>query len=214
MRKIGLFLLITALSLTFWGCSSKNVAEYNKSDIYWYQKMIHYISVGDLDKADEYYTSLESEHFASPLLKEATLILAQAHMDDEEYLMAKYYLDEYIKRFSNPENIEFANFLKIKASFLAFKNINRDQKLLQDTIQEAEKYKEKYPHSIFNPMVDTILTKLYMAQYVLDEEIAALYERRGKEKAAKIYKDRMKKLWIKKDQIDIPVNWYDYLINW
>ncbi len=203
-----------SLILFFGGCSGKNAPEYNKSDIYWYQKMIHYVSVGDLDKADDYFTSLQSEHFASPLLKEALLILAQAHMDEEEYLLAKYYLDEYIKRYGDPESIEFAKFMKIKASFLAFKNINRDQKLLQETIAQAQAYKKEYPNSEYIPMVDTILTKLYMAQYVLDEEIAALYERRGKPKAAKIYKERLKKSWLKKSQIDIPTNWYDYLINW
>ena len=205
---------ILAVMLWVSGCSSKNAPEYNKSDIYWYQKMVHYVSVGDLDKADDYFTSLQSEHFASPLLKEAMLILAQAHMDEEEYLLAKYYLDEYIKRFGDPKSIQFAKFLKIKASFLAFKNINRDQKLLQETIEEAEKYKQEYPSSEFLPMVDTILTKLTMAQYVLDEEIAALYERRGKPKAAQFYRNRLKNSWLEKSQIDVPKKWYDYLINW
>lgn len=196
------------------GCSNKNQTEYNKSDIYWYQKMIYYISADDLDKADEYYTSLQSEHFASPLLKEATLLMAQAHMDNDEYLMAKYYLDEYKKRFADDKSLPFIEYLKIKASFLAFKSINRDQKLLADTIKEALEYKQKFPHSKYNPLVDTMLTKLYLAQYVLDREIASLYKRRGKEKAAKIYEERYKNFWLKKDEIDIPKSWYDYLINW
>ena len=207
-------IFISALLLLIVGCSSKNEAEYNKSDIYWYQKMIYYISVDDLDKADEYYTSLQSEHFASPLLKEATLLMAQAHMDSDEYLMAKYYLDEYKKRYGDEQTLPFIEYLKIKASFLAFKSINRDQKLLKDTIKEAVAYKQKYPKAKYIPLVDTILTKLYLAQYVLDREIASLYKRRGKEKAAKIYEERYKNFWLKKDEIDIPKSWYDYLINW
>ena len=210
-RKIA---AVALFGLLIAGCSSKNISEYNKPDIYWYQKMVHYVSSADLDKADEYFTSLQSEHFSSPLLKEAMLIMAQAHMDNEEYLLAKYYLDEYIKRFGNDKNIAFAKFLKIKASFLAFKNINRDQKLLEDTIKEAEEYKKEYVKNEYMPMVDTILTKLYMAEYVMNEEIAALYERRDKTKAAKIYRTRVKNSWLKKDEIDVPTNWYDYLINW
>ena len=211
MRKA---IFYTLLLLFVAGCSSKNVSEYNRSDIYWYQKMVHYVSVDDLDKADEYFTSLQSEHFASPLLKEATLILAQAHMDNEEYLMAKYYLDEYIKRYGNEENVQFAKYLKIKASFLAFKNINRDQKLLRDTIEEAKEYKKEYSKSEFIPLVDTILTKLQIAQYVLDKEIAGLYKRRGKKKAAKIYEEKIKNFWLSADEMYIPKAWYDYLINW
>ncbi len=211
MIKMALSLMLVFFII---GCSSKNKPEYNKSDIYWYNKMIRYIAAGDLDRADDYYTSLQSEHFASPLLKEALLILAQAHMDEEEYLLANYYLDEYIKRYASGRDLEFAKFLKIKSSFLAFKNINRDQKLLADTIQKALKFKEHYPKSEFEPMVDTILTKLYMAQYVLDSNIANLYERIGKKKAAKIYRQRLENSWLKKDQIDVPTNWYDYLVNW
>ncbi len=211
MRKT-LLLLFSILFII--GCSSKNKPEYNKTDIYWYNKMIHYVATGDLEKADDYFTSLQSEHFSSPLLKEALLILAQAHMDEEEYLLANYYLDEYIKRYATPKEMEFAKYLKIKSSFLAFKNINRDQKLLQDTIAQAQKYKQNYASSEYAPLVDTILTKLYMAQYVMDREIASLYERIGKQKAAKLYKERLKRSWIREDQIDVPISWYDYLINW
>ncbi|MRI57946.1 MAG: outer membrane protein assembly factor BamD [Epsilonproteobacteria bacterium] len=211
MRQL---LLSVAILLLLAGCSSKNAPEYNKSDIYWYQKMIHYVSVGDLDKADDYFTSLQSEHFASPLLKEAMLIMAQAHMDEEEYLLAKYYLDEFIKRFGDERNVEFAKFLKIKASFLAFKSINRDQKLLQETIEEARRYKQEFPASEFIPMVETIETKLAMAQFVLNNEIAALYQRRGKEDAAAFYRSKNEDFNITKDQIYVPKAWYDYLINW
>ena len=212
MKRVAPILL--AFLLLFAGCAHKKGLEYNKSDIYWYQKMIYYVSVGDLDKADEYYTSLQSEHFSSPLLQEAMLVMAQAHMDSEEYLMAKYYLDEYIKRFGDEKSRPFAQYLKIKASFLGFKSINRDQKLLTDTIKEALAYKQQFPNSKYNPLIDTILTKLYLAKYVLDQEIAALYQRRGKQKAAKIYENRYKNFWLKKDEIDIPTSWYDYLINW
>jgi outer membrane protein assembly factor BamD len=211
MRKT-LLLLFSLLFII--GCSSKNKPEYNKSDIYWYNKMVRYVASGDLEKADDYFTSLQSEHFSSPLLKEALLILAQAHMDEEEYLLANYYLDEYIKRYATPKEMEFAKYLKIKSSFLAFKNINRDQKLLQETIAEAEKYKTTYTSSKYVPLVDTILTKLYMAQYVLNQEIASLYERIGKKRAAKLYKERLKNSWLKESQIDVPTSWYDYLINW
>ncbi|NPA03411.1 MAG: outer membrane protein assembly factor BamD [Epsilonproteobacteria bacterium] len=210
-KNISILLIILFI---FTGCSRKGGPEYNRSDIYWYEKMIYYISQGDLDRADDYFTSLQSEHFTSPLLKEAMLILAQAHMDNEEYLMAKYYLDEFIKRFGNEKNIEFAKFLKIKASFLAFKNINRDQKLLKETIKEAREYKKLFPQSEFNPMVDTILTKLVMAEYVLNEEIAALYKRRGKKEAAKFYEEKNKEYNLTKDQIIVPKSWYDYLVNW
>ena len=208
------YVLLVVWILFFVGCSTKENVEYNKPALFWYQKILYTISNENLDKADEYYTSLQSEHFASPLLKEATLMLAMAHMDEEEYLLAKYYLDEYIKRYADAKEREFAEYLKIKASFLGFKNINRDQKLLRETIKEAKKYEQRYPASRFIPLVDTILTKLYLTQYVLDQSIAKLYERRGKIKASQIYRRKIQNFWIDKKEIFVPTSWYDYIINW
>jgi len=206
--------LLAIIALLFWGCATKGAPEYNKSDIYWYNKIIYYVSVNDLDRADEYLTSLQSEHFSSPLLKEALLILAQAHMDAEEYLLASYYLDEYLKRFADEKEAEFVRFLKLKAYYLAFRSVNRDQKLLQETIQRALEYKRRYPASKYLPMVDTILTRLHMARFVMESEIASLYRRMGKEKAAGIYRRRLENSWLKREMIVVPKKWYDYIINW
>ncbi|WP_281950441.1 outer membrane protein assembly factor BamD [Nitrosophilus kaiyonis] len=213
MRKLGIFLMIIFIVMIS-GCSSKKETEYNKPAIYWYEKIIKSVSSSNLDRADEYFTSLESEHISSPLIPEAMLILAQAHMDNEEYLMASFYLDEYIKRYSTAKKREFAEYLKIKSSFLGFKNINRDQKLLNDTIQNALNYKKMYPNSEFIPLVDTILTKLYMTEYILNKNIMLLYQRRDKPKAAKIYEEKLKKSWLNETEIIKPENWYDVLIEW
>ena len=213
MRKIG-YIVIVAFLIFMSGCSSKKEAEYNKPAIYWYEKIIKSVSSENLDKADEYFTSLESEHISSPFVPEAMLILAQAHMDNEEYLMANFYIDEYIKRYGTIKRKEFAEYLKIKASFLGFKNINRDQKLLQDTIKNALNYKKRYANSEFVPLVDTILTKLYMTEYVLNKNIMLLYQRRDKSNAAKIYEEKLKKSWLEENEIVKPQSWYDILIEW
>lgn len=213
MRRVSSVLILLLFILG--GCSSKDeLSEFNKPAIYWYKKIINSVAIGNLERANEYFISLESEHISSPFIEEAMLILAQAHMDEEEYLMAKFYLDEYIKRFGTVKKREFADFLKIKATFLGFKNINRDQKLLQESIDSALRFKKEYPESKFLPMVDTILTKLYMSEYILNRNIMELYLRRGKPKAAKIYKERPKNSWLKKSDIIIPSSWYDFLINW
>ena len=196
--------LTFAVSFIFLGCSRKNNdvnTEFNKPADYWYNKMISYIKRDDLDKADDAYTSLESEHVGSPLVKEALMILQKAHRADREYVMSKFYIDRYTKRFANPNNIEYLRFLRIKTNFLTFTRANRDQKLLQDTIKDALKYKERFPRSPYNPYVDTMLTKLYLAELMLNKEIASLYRRTGKLKAAKIYEEKINKSWLKNTKI-------------
>ena len=185
------------------GCASKNAQEetYNRPAAYWYKEIMKSLAAGSLDKADDAYTSLASEHVASPLLKEAMMILYRAHLEEDEYLMANFYLDNYIKRYASGKNIEYLKYLKIKSRFSEFKHPKRNQKLLLDTIAEANQYEEKFPNSLYNPMVDTILTKLYLTELILNKEIVSLYKRLGRKKAAAYYQEKIDKSWLKETPI-------------
>ena len=200
--KLKNLILASSLVFIFTACSSKKeVAEYNKPALYWYNKMVTKITTGDLDEADDTYTSLESEHRNSPLIPTALLILVNAHIDAEEYALANFYLDEYIKRFALSKNIDYARYLKIKANFLGFTYQLRDQQLIEDTLVEIADFKQKYASSPYMPLVDTMNARLYMAKALLDEEIAKLYKKKGKEKAAEIYSQKVKDSWVKPDEI-------------
>jgi len=186
-------LVSLAMVFLFVGCADdKEVAEFNKPALYWYQKIADSITRSNLDKADAYYISLKSEHMRSPLMPTALMMLAEAHMNEEEYLLANYYLDEYNKRFGEEENREYTDFMKLQASFLGVKDVYKDQKLIMDSIATAKTYTYRYPGSVYAPLVNTMLIRLHMSQYLLNENIAALYDRTGKDEAAKIYRDKNK----------------------
>ena len=197
--------LLALVVMVFIGCSDKDVVkEYDRPALYWYKNIVKSIASSNFDKADNYYISLRSEHMRSPLLPTATLILAQAHMKNQSYLMADYYLDEYLKKYASGEKIELAEFLKIKAAFLGLKDINRDQKLMLDTLEDVDKFTKEYPNSIYKPIVDTLKVRLHMTQYLLNENIARLYKRIGKEKAYKIYMEKNRKSVLNSSDIKPP----------
>ena len=224
--KFATTLLLTMATLFFLSGCSKEVQEYNKPAMYWYTKMINAVSSGDLDKADDYYTSLQGEHIGSPLLPEATMILAIAHMHYEEYLLSEHFLNEYIKRYANLNEKEFAEFLKIKAKYMALPNPRRDQVLINEAIKDAKAFKKRYPNSMYYSLVDTMLTNLYLADAVLNETIATLYDRIDKPKAAAYYRAMMPEKWINWNEIerantpwykeifegDGTSSWYEFLI--
>ncbi len=184
------FLAVLAV-LFMVGCSSKSaVREYDKPALYWYKNIIKSVAKSNFDKADNYYVSLRSEHMRSPLLPTATLVLAQAHMADKSYIMSDYYLDEYLKKYASKGKAEQAKFLKIKAAFLGVKDINKDQKLMIDTLRDVDNFIKIYPNSSYRPVVDTLKVRLHMAQYMLNENVARLYNRIGKDEAGKIYREK------------------------
>ena len=206
-------LLILALFIV--GCSNKDaVKEYDKPALYWYKSIAKEVASSNLDKADNLYISLRSEHTRSPLLPTATMILAQAHMEDQAYIMADYYLDEYLKKYASGSKIEQAKFLKIKAAFLGIKDINKEQKLMLDTLANVDKFVKSYPNSIYLPIVNTILVRLQMAQYMLNENISSLYHRLGKEKASQIYKNKNKNSPLNMTDIKAPeVSFFESIFN-
>ncbi len=197
--------VLAALSVLIGGCSAvKPKEEYEKPALYWYKKMIKGVVTGNLEKADNAFTSLESEHISSPLIPEAMLILMQAHMDNEEYLLAQFYLDEYMKRYGSYKNRKLAEFIKIKAAFYGLRSPQRDQKLIDDTYKKAQGYVARYPDSEMTPMAQTVAVRLAMARYLLNENIAKLYTRLDKPKAAEIYRARNQESFIKADDIQPP----------
>ncbi len=197
----------------FSGCSQKE-QEYNKPALYWYNKMVNELKNFQIDEADDTFTSLESEHKNSPLIATALMILADAHIKEEEYLMANYYLDTYIKRYGFSKNIDYIRYLKIKSKFLAFKNQFREQKLVIDTIKETENFIQKFPNSPYIYLVQTINSRLLMAKASLDKEISELYARIDKPKAAVIYEDKAKQSWKNLDEVEpVDVPWYRWIFE-
>ena len=210
MSKFQNLVAILALGALISGCSTKKSDElFNLSPDAWYSQIIKDIKDADLEEAQKHYVSFSSEHIASPLLEEITLILAQANVDEEKYTEANSYLDEYIRRYGTEEKIEYARFLKIKANFDSFSKPNRNQKLMQNSIRELQKFIFEYPRSQYRPLADTMLVKLKLAEHKLNKEIKELYERTGRDDSAEIYAQKIENSGLDDgDLIDPKLPWY------
>ena len=201
-----IFVKVLILSYLFYGCSKE--VEYNKKASYWYESILKSIDKADLERADDYYASLQSEHKNSLFLPEVTLILAYAHMASEEYLLANFYLDEYEKRFIKDGQREYILFLKIKANFLGFKDANRDQELNIKLLDEIAGFKKSFPNSAYIPLIDVMSSRIYVYRDKMNKEIAGLYKRVGKPKASEFYKSKDSVDWIDYDKVeDIDTFW-------
>ena len=191
LRTFSYSLIAGFIMISFQACSGKEEQVFNKPAIFWYNEMIKSIDLYNLDKADDFYTSLNSEHKSSPLISTSLIILANAHVEEEEYELANYYLDEYLKRFAMSKNVDYVRFFKIKSKFLAFNAEFRNQKLVNEILLEINEYISKFPNSKYLPFVYTMSTRLEYAQVVFNQEIADLYERIDKPEASKFYEEKV-----------------------
>lgn len=189
----NIFLILLALMLV--SCAAKKPkvsSSYNQSAQKWYSLIIKDLMNNDLEKADADYISMSSEHIADPLLEPTLMILAFAHMDNEEYLMADFYLDEYLKKFGSVKNTEYISYLKLRAKFSSFKSPNRNEALMHASIKEINNYLSNFPNSAYKELVETMLVKFELALYFLNQNIANLYQKTGKELSFKIYEKKIK----------------------
>lgn len=211
-KNIALIFSILAILA---GCAKNNVNEYNKSALYWYQNILKQIKFGNLETADNNYSSLQSEHINSPLLPEAMLILGQAHINSEEYVLAEFYFDEYLKRYGTPQNADYLAFLKLQSHYFAFKNQSKDQQFITDSIQNIEDFIDKYPNSRYIPYVEYMQVKFVLGQNELNKAIANVYKKEHKEDGVKKYTDRIDdELQSETNPIPSHVPWYVVIFNW
>lgn len=203
------FLVIFIIGLFLSSCSVATDELYNLSAGEWYKQIIEDLQKRDLDKADTHYNGMASEHIADPLLEPTLIILAQAHIDEEEYELAEFYLDEYNKKFGTSRNGDYIRYLKIKAKFDAFAVPNRNESLMLESKKEIATFLKDYPYTQYEPLVQTMLTKFNLAIFYLDDSIADLYKRIDRQESYGIYEQKLKDSEFRQQSIIKPeLPWY------
>jgi len=204
MRK-----LLLIIPLFFLACSHKPKPNEFKKELKIHQQLKKDIKDTFLDNADNDLMNLEAEFPSSPYIKSDLLILYLAHLKNEDYILAKFYLNQYEKRFASSKEIPWCEYQKIKIDFLAYHNAYTNQKQILDLIDKCKKYKLTFPNSIFLPEVNTIYMKALLTNKYLNAKIYKLYKKLGKEKAAKLYKTK-----IPKNSKPPKIPWYKKLFYW
>ena len=208
-----LFSVIVVFTLT--ACEKKEKNEFNKPAMYWYQNILKEIRAGNLENADNLYASLQSEHINSPLLPEAMMILGQAHIQKEQYLLAEFYFDEYLKRFGNAQNADYLNFLKLQSRYYGLKSSSKDQEFFSDSLNDFDEYLETFPDSRYVPFVKTMQVRFALGQNELNKGIVRVYKNSKKEIAREKYTERIDdelEEATKPKASHIP--WYVRMFNW
>jgi len=192
------------MTLLFSACSTHEKVVSDKSAIFWYHQVVNFLSNSNIGAADDAYSSLYSEHVSSPLLPQAMLLLAKAHANFDEQILAKYYLDEYLKRFGNDQEREYAAYLKVKMDFVAYQHPYRNQKFLKETIDSVTKFLLNYPYSSYEPLVKQMLLQLELGRETLKDKIVSLYDRINKPKAAEYYRHKERLEGINMKDVTLP----------
>lgn len=211
MKKYIIYVIVL---LIFCACSNTKDS-INKPALFWYEQIIIAINNNNLESADNYFNSLQSEHIASPLIKEALILLLQAHMDNNEHLLSTFFINDYKTRYSNNDNKDFIEFLLKKSNYYAFNNYSKDHGFINEVLTDLQSFIILNPNNTYLPYIKHILTSFKLASLEIDKEIIRIYNLQDKYSAKEKYENNIKKLGV--DNIEfIPshIPWYVRIFNW
>jgi len=146
-----------------------------------------------LELADKKYLTFRGQHPESDRLPTLMLTLSKAHMKAKEYLLARYYAEAYIRDYPSGKRVDQAWFLRIKSLFLRFKSNDSSEVLADKLKEESQVFLSYFTRSTYRANIKKMRKESQKIIRARNEEIAQAYERMGKKKAAKYYRNKNKK---------------------
>ncbi len=194
------------LSITFIiivnSCSSDNISKIKKindnTDNGIYSSIYNEIKYKNIDEADNLYIKLKTNFETSKYIKSAAETLAIVHMQNNENILANFYLQEALESDSSDQ---FAKFLLAKNQFLSANKNERDLNYIQRAL-EALKIDKDLVYGDYAILANSMLIRVKLDMAWKNSQIGNLYKRLNKKDAVNIYKQKIEQLGVNIDDIE------------
>ncbi len=150
------------------------------------------IRSGHLVRADEAYASYRNAHESTRGVPSSIVALAQAHLTAKEYLLTRFYLNEYRRGFPSGKQRAQIEYLAGEARYRQYQ-AGHDENLADEAHQILRGVSRTFRRSPWAAKARTLSARLREEQNKYYAQLATYYEKRGKPKAAAIYRAKIKK---------------------
>ena len=140
---------------------------------------------------DEAYVAFRTAHENSPKIPKMIVRLARRHLEAGEYLLTRFYCDEYRRDYPSGPDRDTIEYLRIKAEMLRA-GTEHDEGMMQQAEAEAKQFLATFRRSPYRKKIRQLLDELHTRQNARYEKLARYYEKRGKPKAAAFYREKIK----------------------
>lgn len=183
MRSIRFLLFIIGVAAIS-ACS-----EYNKvlksSDIdYKYTKSVEYLEEGKCFQALPIFEELIGLTRGSQRAEKVYYYHAKAHYCANDFYMANYYFNNFVKNYSFSPYAEESQFLAAKCSYNLSPNFSLDQTETKLALNELQLFMDRYPSSTLRDSCTTMINTLSKKLETKSYEIAKLYSKTEQYKSA------------------------------
>ncbi len=151
------------------------------------------VNAHHLIQADEAYVAYRRTHpQGSKELPGMMVALIKGHMLQSQYLLARFYCDEYLRDFPTGSARGEVAYLRIKAAFFRQEQTHSEREATQARA-EAHRYLTAHGLTLYTSRVKALLERLRQRENARFEKLAQYYEGRGKPKAAAFYRAKIRK---------------------
>ncbi len=175
---------IAFISITLLSCSKYSKIQKSQDFQYKYDKALEYYDNQDYYRALNLFDQVMPFFRGTDQAENISYKYAYAYYNQKEYVMGSYYFDRFAKTFPRSDKAEECAFMAAYCKYLDSPPYELDQTNTKQAIQELQVFINTYPHSErvkqSNELIDELREKLQLKDF----EIARLYLKMEKYKAA------------------------------
>jgi len=141
---------------------------------------------------DDTYVTYRNAHERSPKIPKMIIALARQHLEAGEYLLTRFYLNEYRRDYPSGKERAQIEYLAGEVRYRQYQT-GHDDALAEEAYQILRSVSRTFRRSPWAAKARTLSAKLRKEQNRYYEKMAKYYENKGKPKAAAIYRGKIKK---------------------
>ena len=175
MLKITRFILFSViLTSVATSCNSYQKMLNNPDVTAKYKAAEAYYNTGEYRRANRLYEQILPSYRGKPQAQRVIFFFADSYLQIEDYYLAAYQFESFVKSFPKSDKLQEASFLAAKCYYMLSPRYSLDQTNTNDALDKLQIFIDNYPNSEFlaeaNSYVQELQTKLEKKDFEISKQ--------------------------------------------
>lgn len=175
MLKITRFILLSVILISVTSSCNSYQKMLNNPDVTAkYKAAEAYYNTGEYRRANRLYEQVLPSYRGKPQAQRVIFFFADSYLQTEDYYLAAYQFESFVKSFPKSDKLQEASFLAAKCYYKLSPRYSLDQTNTNDALDKLQIFIDNYPDSEFlaeaNSYVQELQTKLEKKDFEISKQ--------------------------------------------
>ena len=175
MLKITRFILLSVILISVTSSCNSYQKMLNNPDVTAkYKAAEAYYNTGEYRRANRLYEQILPSYRGKPQAQRVIFFFADSYLQIEDYYLAAYQFESFVKSFPKSDKLQEASFLAAKCYYMLSPRYSLDQTNTNDALDKLQIFIDNYPDSEFlaeaNSYVQELQTKLEKKDFEISKQ--------------------------------------------